>query len=58
MTMTNEPKEKIVETISSIPADLGIDDVSDFCSLARYYSLKTPTSFRKVSFYKFTHQSH
>lgn len=45
----NEPKEKIAESIAAMPSALEANDVSDFCSLAQYYALKTPKSFKKVS---------
>lgn len=47
LQMKNEDKATIVETLSGMPADLEANDVSDFCSLAHYYSLKTPLSFRE-----------
>ncbi|XP_047992368.1 TBC1 domain family member 23 [Leguminivora glycinivorella] len=46
LQMKNEDKSEIIETLSRMPADLEAPDVSDFCSLAHYYSLKTPVSFR------------
>ncbi|XP_063619964.1 TBC1 domain family member 23 [Cydia splendana] len=46
LQMKNEDKSEIIETMSRMPADLEAPDVSDFCSLAHYYSLKTPVSFR------------
>lgn len=46
MSMKNEPREKIIECLSNMPCGLEADDVSDFCSLAQYYTLKTPASFR------------
>ncbi|XP_022658895.1 TBC1 domain family member 23-like isoform X3 [Varroa jacobsoni] len=39
-----EPREKIVESISSAPCALNADDVEDFCQLAHFYSTKTPPS--------------
>ncbi|XP_068209839.1 TBC1 domain family member 23 [Palaemon carinicauda] len=47
LEMKNESREQIIATLSGIPAGLSIDDVSDFCSLARYYIIKTPSTFRK-----------
>lgn len=47
LQMKNEDQKTIIETLSSMPADLEANDVSDFCSLAHYYSLKTPVSFRE-----------
>ncbi|KAG7153518.1 TBC1 domain family member 23-like [Homarus americanus] len=37
----------ILVNASGIPSGLSVDDVSDFCSLARYYVVKTPATFRK-----------
>ncbi|XP_023938700.1 TBC1 domain family member 23 [Bicyclus anynana] len=47
LQMKNEDKESIIQTLRSMPGDLDANDVSDFCSLAHYYSLKTPMSFRE-----------
>lgn len=47
LQMKNEDKTTIIQTLISMPADLEANDVSDFCSLAHYYSLKTPVSFRE-----------
>lgn len=47
LQMKNEDKEAIIGTLSGMPSDLEANDVSDFCSLAHYYSLKTPQSFRE-----------
>lgn len=44
--MKNESRENIVQAISNMPSALDAEDVSDFCSLAQYYALKTPVSFR------------
>lgn len=46
LQMKSEDRESIITTLCNMPADLQANDVSDFCSLAHYYSLKTPTSFR------------
>lgn len=40
----SEPREKIIEFISSAPCALNADDVEDFCQLAHFYSTKTPPS--------------
>jgi hypothetical protein len=48
LSMKNENKQNIIDTLSSMPCALEADDVADFCSLAQYYALKTPRSFRKV----------
>ncbi|KAL0267136.1 UNVERIFIED_CONTAM: hypothetical protein PYX00_009489 [Menopon gallinae] len=47
ITFKNESREKIIESIMSIPVALEYKDVSDFCSLAHYYALRTPRSFKK-----------
>ncbi|XP_021923260.1 TBC1 domain family member 23 isoform X2 [Zootermopsis nevadensis] len=47
LSMKNENKQNIVTTLSSMPCALEADDITDFCSLAQYYALKTPGSFRK-----------
>ncbi|XP_069686728.1 TBC1 domain family member 23 isoform X1 [Periplaneta americana] len=47
LSMKNENKQTIVDTLSSMPCALEADDVTDFCSLSQYYALKTPGSFRK-----------
>ncbi|KAI8422208.1 hypothetical protein MSG28_006107 [Choristoneura fumiferana] len=46
LQMKDDDKADIITILSSMPADLEANDVSDFCSLAHYYSLKTPVSFR------------
>ncbi|XP_071549394.1 TBC1 domain family member 23 isoform X2 [Panulirus ornatus] len=48
LEMSSEGREHIITTLSGIPSGLSIDDISDFCSLARYYIIKTPGTFRKV----------
>ncbi|XP_067009711.1 TBC1 domain family member 23 isoform X2 [Anabrus simplex] len=45
--LKNEVKQTIVDTLVSMPCALEADDVTDFCSLAQYYALKTPATFRK-----------
>ena len=34
---------------TNFPSQLGVDDIEDFCALARYYGTRTPQSYRKVS---------
>ncbi|KAJ8947529.1 hypothetical protein NQ318_005006 [Aromia moschata] len=46
ISMKNESREKIITSLSNMPCGLEADDVSDFCTLAQYYALKTPISFR------------
>ncbi|XP_034826872.1 TBC1 domain family member 23 [Maniola hyperantus] len=47
LQMKSEDKASIIQTLRKMPGDLDANDVSDFCSLAHYYSLKTPVSFRE-----------
>lgn len=47
LQMKNEDKASIIQTLRKMPGDLDANDVSDFCALAHYYSLKTPVSFRE-----------
>lgn len=46
LVMRDQPKENIVNFLSNMPCALESDDVVDFCSLAQYYSVKTPASFK------------
>ncbi|CAG2067721.1 unnamed protein product, partial [Timema podura] len=46
LSMKNDSKQTIVDTLSAMPCALEADDVTDFCSLAQYYDLKTPSSFK------------
>lgn len=46
ISMKDESREKIITCLANMPCGLEADDVSDFCTLAQYYSLKTPVSFR------------
>ena len=36
------------DMIATIPSQLELEDIEDFCSLAQYYASHTPQSFRKV----------
>ncbi|XP_066592724.1 TBC1 domain family member 23 [Prorops nasuta] len=45
--MKDEEKQNIIDTISAMPCALEAEDVTDFCSLAQYYALKTPSSFKQ-----------
>eukprot|EP00795_Rhopilema_esculentum_P016774 gene16774-8235_t len=57
LEMSKKNKSAIIDMITAFPQDLGADDIEDFCILARYYSTRTPQSFRKVmgpdTFHKF-----
>lgn len=46
LAMRDQPREHIVGFLSNMPCALESDDVVDFCSLAQYYSMKTPSSFK------------
>ncbi|BFF95425.1 TBC1 domain family member 23 [Drosophila madeirensis] len=46
MQIKASSKEEIIEFLINMPCALELDDVWDFCSLAQYYALKTPTSFK------------
>ncbi|XP_017107319.2 TBC1 domain family member 23 [Drosophila bipectinata] len=46
LQMRGSTKDEIVKFLSNMPVALEVDDVPDFCSLAQYYALKTPTSFK------------
>lgn len=47
LTMPGEEKSKVVDALTCLPCGLETEDVPDFCSLAQYYSNKTPSSFRE-----------
>lgn len=46
LAMRDQPRENIVQFLTFMPCALELDDVVDFCSLAQYYSIKTPSSFK------------
>lgn len=46
LEMRGEDKESIIKFLANMPCELEADDVNDFCSLAQYYSARTPTSFK------------
>ncbi|XP_022187885.2 TBC1 domain family member 23 isoform X3 [Nilaparvata lugens] len=48
LSLKEETKSKLIEVLLSLPAGLELEDVSDFCSLAQYYTVKTPSSFREI----------
>ncbi|UJR13830.1 hypothetical protein I4U23_000841 [Adineta vaga] len=45
--MGDKEKHEIIEFLSKAPANLSVDDLEDFCSLANHYASNTPQSFRK-----------
>ncbi|XP_042884161.1 TBC1 domain family member 23-like isoform X2 [Penaeus japonicus] len=47
LEMKTDTRDQIIAMLCGIPGGLSVDDVSDFCSLARYYIIKTPHTFRK-----------
>lgn len=46
IAMRLEGKAAIVKFLSNMPCELDTEDVIDFCSLAQYYSTRTPASFK------------
>lgn len=56
MSLETGSRDDLVEMLTNMPSQLEHDDVPDFCGLAHYYGLKTPSSFRKVCgiMYKFS----
>lgn len=46
LAMKDDTKENIIKFLINMPCALEVEDVSDFCSLAQYYALKTPSSFK------------
>lgn len=44
--MKEEEKESIINAIIAMPCALEAEDVTDFCALAQYYAMKTPSSFK------------
>ncbi|XP_066259417.1 TBC1 domain family member 23 [Euwallacea similis] len=46
ISMKGKNREDVIATLANMPCGLEADDVADFCSLAQYYALKTPMSFR------------
>lgn len=46
ISMKDESRDIIITSLTNMPCGLEADDVSDFCTLAQYYALKTPVSFR------------
>lgn len=46
IAMRKEDKASIIKFLSNMPCELETDDVIDFCSLAQYYSSRTPSSFK------------
>ncbi|KAH8023020.1 hypothetical protein HPB51_009624 [Rhipicephalus microplus] len=47
MSRKGDGKAAIIELISSAPCALEAEDIEDFCSLAQFYSTRTPLSFKE-----------
>ncbi|XP_053672866.1 TBC1 domain family member 23 isoform X2 [Anopheles nili] len=47
LTMKAASKEDLIGFLVNMPCNIEADDVLDFCSLAQYYSVKTPASFKR-----------
>lgn len=47
LSMKDNDKQSIIDAIAVMPCALEAEDVTDFCSLAQYYAMKTPTSFKR-----------
>lgn len=46
IAMRRDEKSALIKFLSNMPCELEADDVIDFCSLAQYYSTRTPASFK------------
>ncbi|XP_031632147.1 TBC1 domain family member 23 [Contarinia nasturtii] len=46
LAMKDQSAEQIVKFLTDMPTALEAGDVIDFCSLAQYYAIKTPSSFK------------
>ncbi|XP_070505538.1 TBC1 domain family member 23 [Chironomus tepperi] len=44
--MRKDDKSSLIKFLSNMPCELEADDVVDFCSLAQFYSSRTPSSFK------------
>ncbi|CAL7945261.1 unnamed protein product [Xylocopa violacea] len=47
LNMKDNDKKSIIDAIAAMPCALEAEDVTDFCSLAQYYAMKTPSSFKQ-----------
>ncbi|XP_058062071.1 TBC1 domain family member 23 isoform X2 [Anopheles bellator] len=50
LAMKGSSKEELTRFLVNMPCNIEADDVLDFCSLAQYYSVKTPASFKRDLF--------
>ena len=44
--MQDDEKQKIINVLNTMPCALEAEDVKDCCTLAQYYAMKTPSSFK------------
>uniref|UniRef100_A0A2M4BFB8 TBC1 domain family member 23 n=1 Tax=Anopheles marajoara TaxID=58244 RepID=A0A2M4BFB8_9DIPT len=47
LAMKSCTKEELISFLVNMPCSIESDDVLDFCTLAQYYSVKTPASFKR-----------
>ena len=47
LSMKEDDKQSIIDALAAMPCALEAEDVTDFCSLAQYYAMKTPASFKQ-----------
>ncbi|XP_076619326.1 TBC1 domain family member 23 [Colletes latitarsis] len=47
LSMKDNDKQSIIDAIAAMPSAVEAEDVTDFCSLAQYYAMKTPSSFKQ-----------
>ncbi|XP_058819021.1 TBC1 domain family member 23 [Topomyia yanbarensis] len=47
LEMKSSSKDEMINFLVNMPCNIEADDVMDFCSLAQYYSMKTPLSFKR-----------
>ncbi|KAF2362321.1 Rab-GTPase-TBC domain [Trinorchestia longiramus] len=45
--LSERSSSAVIQTIISLPGPLSASDAPDFCTLARYYAIRTPNTFRK-----------
>lgn len=44
--LKDSSKDELIKSIARMPCALSIDDITDFCLLAQYYAMRTPSSFK------------
>ncbi|XP_008553627.1 TBC1 domain family member 23 [Microplitis demolitor] len=47
LSMKDDERQNIIDTLSAMPRAIEVEDVADFCSLAQYYKMTTPNSFKQ-----------